>query len=464
MSRTQLSISTGDPGPSNLDPGLSDLNAGPSDLGTHKEQHLGGDNLRVPSPEPPPGTTEAGQSGQHNSIEPDPLEQEPTEDDPGATIWLPNLQTTQRFVDALRMASLENSGMQLEDIDSLWDPGLVLDLEDPSPLLRSLRHFINNSGSSWAHYNGIWEIELLNNSSEVFLSFDQVKRWLCWLSGVVPVEHDMCPNTCVAYTGLYKELDTCPHCALSRHFPDTNTPRKRFATVPIGPVVQAFYGSPELAEHMHYLGRALSMNTDHAQHAGGILNRYNDISCGKDILSAWISGNLQKSDVALQLSIDGAQLRANQPSEAWVFIWVIHNLPPNLRYKKCFVIPGVIVPGPNKPGDIDSFLFPSLYHVASLQCKGLRIYNASVDSYIPHSKPLVLFATADSLGSTAMSGVVGHSGKYGCCLYCNMPSWHHTGDGHYYPTMHTPHNYTVSGCDHPDILDNDLASHCSHLD
>ena len=133
-------------------------------------------------------------------------------------------------------------------------------------------------------------------------------------------------------------------------------------------------------------------------------------------------------------------------------------------YKKRFVIPGAIVPGPNKPGDIDSFLFPSLYHVAALQREGLRIYDASVDSFIAHSKPLVVFATADSLGGAAMSGMVGHSGKFGCRLYCNMPGQHRMGDGHYYPAMHIPHQYAVAGCDHPDVSDNDLAMHRSHLD
>ena len=274
----------------------------------------------------------------------------------------------------------------------------------------------------------------------------------------------MCPNTCVAYTGLYEELDACPRCSMSRYLPNTNASWKQFTTVPIGPVIQAFYGSCKLAKHMHYLERALSANADRAQRTGGRLDKYDNVSCGRDILSAWTSGTLGKSDMALQLSIDSAQLRANQPSEAWVFIWIVHNLPPNLRYKKRFVIPGAIVPGPNKPGDIDSFLFPLLYHVAALQREGLRIYDASDNSYIPHSKPLIVFATADSLGSAAMSGMVGHSGKYGCRLYCNMPSRHHTGDGHYYPAMLMPHNYTVPGCEHSDILDNDLAAHCTHLD
>ena len=52
--------------------------------------------------------------------------------------------------------------------------------------------------------------------------------------------------------------------------------------------------------------------------------------------------------------------------------------------------------------------------MAALQCEDLCIYDASVDSIITQSRPLVIFATADSadsLGSAAMSGMVGHSGE-----------------------------------------------------
>ena len=76
-------------------------------------------DLHAPSPEPPACATETRQSGQRVSIELDPLEQEPTDDDPGTTIRLPNLQTTQGFIDALKGASLETSGMQPEDIESV---------------------------------------------------------------------------------------------------------------------------------------------------------------------------------------------------------------------------------------------------------------------------------------------------------------------------------------------------------
>ena len=40
------------------------------------------------------------------------------------------------------------------------------------------------------------------------------------------------------------------------------------------------------------------------------------------------------------------------------FIWVVHNLPPDMHYKKVFVVPAAIVPGPKK----------SVVFLASLKC------------------------------------------------------------------------------------------------
>lgn len=121
-----------------------------------------------------------------------------------------------------------------------------------------------------------------------------------------------------------------------------------------------------------------------------------------------------------------------------------------MHYKKAFAIPGTIVPGPNKPGEIDSFLFPSLYHVAALQHKGLKIFDSSLNTIICAS-PLNIFSTADSPGSAAMSGMVGHMGKYGCHLHCEMPSQHCKGDSHYFPTMNLPHKYSIARSCHPDV-------------
>ena len=372
-----------------------------------------------------------------------------------ATIELPQLQIAQQYIDLLRSASLDSSGMQAEDILDLRNPGQEYTLVDPSPLLRSVRHFINNSTASRKHYELLRTIERLHRPDDQILSFDQIKRRVRWLSGVVPVEHDMCVNSCLAFTGPRETLVTCSHCGESRYCSGTTRPQKRFTTVPMGPVIQAMYGSQEVADSMHYLERRLADNLDRSKLSGGMLDIYDDTASGQALIDAWDEGHIKRGDVVLQFSIDGAQLRADRPSEAWFFIWVIHNLPPSMRYKKAFVIPGAIVPGPKKPWDIDSFMFPSLYHIAALQREGLTLYDVSLGSVI-RSRLLVVFRTADSPGSAFMSGMVGHSGRVGCRLYCDMPSRHRSGDSHYYPAMNLPENYDVDGCGHPDVSDDDL--------
>ena len=393
------------------------------------------------------------------SMDPDPLEGLDL-DGNAASIQLPKLQTTQSFIDLIRVAVLEGSGMQDDDIVSLREPGPDRELLNPSPLLRSVRHFVNNDQSSREHYETLRKIELLHNPGDPMLSFDQVKCRIRWLSGVVPLEHDMCTNSCVAYTGPYSDLEKCPWCSETRYIlGSTVKARKRFTTIPIGPVIQAFYGSREVAQSMHYLEKQLAENLDTANANSGRLVVYDDTACGQELLDAWSKGHFRKSDVALQFSIDGAQLRRDKPSEAWVFIWVIHNLPPEMRYKKSFIIPGAIVPGPSKPGDLDSFLFPSLYHVAALQREGLRVYDAYLDMVVPRTTPFVLFGTADSLGSAAMSGMVGHSGQYGCRLYCDMPGRRRKRESHYYPVMNKPSICTVPECSHADVSADDLVSY-----
>src|ERR1700684_2798240 len=42
------------------------------------------------------------------------------------------------------------------------------------------------------------------------LSYDQVKRRVSDLSGIVTWKHDMCFHSCVGFTGPYANLETCP--------------------------------------------------------------------------------------------------------------------------------------------------------------------------------------------------------------------------------------------------------------
>ena len=66
---------------------------------------------------------------------------------------------------------------------------------------------------------------------------------------------DMCPKSCMAFTGDFKDLQTCVHIR-DRHvcgeprFDKKGQPRAQMIYTPIAPVIQSFYGNREMAEAM----------------------------------------------------------------------------------------------------------------------------------------------------------------------------------------------------------------------
>ena len=76
------------------------------------------------------------------------------------------------------------------------------------------------------------------------------------------------------------------------------------------------------------------------------------------------------------ISLDGTQLYESKESDCWIYIWVVMNHSPEKHYKKHYVLPGGFIPGPHKPKNVDSFLFPGIHHLAALQNEGLSIWDA----------------------------------------------------------------------------------------
>jgi hypothetical protein len=71
------------------------------------------------------------------------------------------------------------------------------------------------------------------------------------------------------------------------------------------------------------------------------------------------------------LLIDSTQLYESKQSDCWIYIWVLLDLAPDLRYKKKYVLPGGFIPGPKKPKNMDSFVYTGLHHLSALQKDGL---------------------------------------------------------------------------------------------
>ncbi|EDR02847.1 uncharacterized protein LACBIDRAFT_307986 [Laccaria bicolor S238N-H82] len=183
---------------------------------------------------------------------------------------------------------------------------------------------------------------------------------------------------------------------------------------------------------------------------GGRIKVFDDIYHGEAYLSAVNRGDIGDNDIVLMFSMDGVQLYQDKTSDCWIYIWVIYDLSPDLRYKKKYVIPGGVIPGPNNPGNTDSFLCPGFHHLVGLQKAGLPIWH-SRNKCLFKSFPYLYLGSADGPGSVHFTGLVGHQGVYLCRLYCGLKGRHKQGASTYYPALLKPDNYTVAGCDHDDI-------------
>ncbi|KAG6894511.1 hypothetical protein C0992_005782 [Termitomyces sp. T32_za158] len=258
-----------------------------------------------------------------------------TEVTPGLDSNIDELRLTAQFIEALKSATLEKSNMDPEDIKRLREapPHPLVDTSDRH-FIKALRTFIATINASEETYNGVRAAQKACYPDDPFLSFYQIKRQVEIITGVSPIFHDMCVNSCVGFTGPLDLLDTCLKCKEPRYHAGTIKGCRQFLTIPIGSVLQAFYRSDETAGLMHYLEEISEQILQQAAKNGGKLLEYNDTACGMEHLNAWMTKKFRKGDISLQLSIDGAQLYRDKESDCWIFIWIIHNLSPKFRKTK----------------------------------------------------------------------------------------------------------------------------------
>ncbi|KAF5335649.1 hypothetical protein D9758_017763 [Tetrapyrgos nigripes] len=357
------------------------------------------------------------------------------------------------FIKCLEDAELDNGDLGQSVLEKLLDPEdfvLQFDPVEDRALILCIKIYLIKDQTVWGYaatIKAIQEAEAFPD--EELLSWDQMKCRMKELSGVEAIKHDMCPNTCLAFTGPFTDLDSCPECSSPRQNAD-GTCKQAFDTVPVGPSIQAMKRNPECAEEMEYFYNRTKECIEEVKR-NGFVKDIDDICCGTDIMRAVEDGTIKKGDTILMLSMDGVQLYWNKSSDCWIAAWIVVNFRNDLRYKKVRVIVGCIIPGPNKPKHAESFLFPSLHHVAAINKRGgLPVWDARRDSkYL--SNLFILFGLADSPGMIYFSGMVGHNGKNGCRYWCGLIGRHRASASTYYPALAKPDDSDIEGCDHDDI-------------
>jgi hypothetical protein len=379
---------------------------------------------------------------------------------------LEELKVAQQFISALQAATLDDdNGLDPEAKDRLRNPITEPVVLDDPHLRAGIKLFLNTTNASDEIFKDVRSTmheylhdlgyDLAENSIP---SLASVKKSIGEITGVHSLLNDMCINTCMAYTGPFSDLEACLYCTEPRYDPTifaaTNglkkTPQRQFHTLPLGPQLQALWRNPEIANAMRHRVRETQRILDELDNNQNEQTSWDDIYSGSDYINAVRSGKIGTDDMVLMLSIDGAQLYQSKESDCWIYIWVVLDLAPDLRYKKRHVLPGGFIPGPHKPKNVDSFLFPGMHHACALSKEGMNNWDAYQDR-IFLSKVFPLLGAADGPGLTYLNGLTGHSGAYGCRLYCPVKGRRKDGGNHYYPALLKPENYHVDGCDHDDV-------------
>ncbi|EIW78736.1 hypothetical protein CONPUDRAFT_156694 [Coniophora puteana RWD-64-598 SS2] len=171
---------------------------------------------------------------------------------------------------------------------------------------------------------------------------------------------------------------------------------------------------------------------------------------GWDFLGAVLDGDIQPNDIVLMCTLDSTQVFEDKDSDCWVYVWIVVNLPPDKRYHKVHILPGGFIPGPKKPKNLNSFLFPGFGALAAVQREGLRYYDAHWKDVFSGNL-YFLYPLADGPGLVYVDGLNGHSGYLNCRMYCGVKGRRYGQESHYYPVLIKPRDRAGEGSNHEDV-------------
>jgi hypothetical protein len=126
-------------------------------------------------------------------------------------------------------------------------------------------------------------------------------------------------------------------------------------------------------------------------------------------------------------------------SDTCILILMLLNLPPEIRYRSKFVIYPLAIPGPNPPGNIESYLHP-LFEDMAIASEGIWMWDVVDSSYFVNQAHICM-ALGDMLGSAKLNGMAGHSAIYGdrfSMVKGARPSNAKGSKAQYYPISSSP--------------------------
>ncbi|KAG1736156.1 uncharacterized protein EDB91DRAFT_1022677, partial [Suillus paluster] len=170
------------------------------------------------------------------------------------------------YILALKNVSLEDPIAKLDDtaLERLRNPPREPVVIDSLSIRHSISLYLALEHASQEAYNRIQRSTKLNFAGAAgvddILSFYSVEKLIVQYTGVESIKHDMCPKSCLAFTGPFATLESCPMCdtswwdqaRLCASNGHTKVAAQTFMTLPLGPQLQALYRHPDSAQDMCY--------------------------------------------------------------------------------------------------------------------------------------------------------------------------------------------------------------------
>ena len=141
--------------------------------------------------------------------------------------------------------------------------------------------------------------------------------------------------------------------------------------------------------------------------------------------------------IFLSVSTDGVQAFNSSQHSYWPIVLQVLNLPPSRRSKLANILPVVIVPGPNAPTDVVSFMEPLFQELEELhEGRRVRLWNGKTEKIAVD----LFFTEGDLQAMDKLTNLVGANG-YCPCRYCTIFGRYSPPHRHHY----FPDEYTEAG-------------------
>lgn len=260
-----------------------------------------------------------------------------------------------------------------------------------------------------------------------------------FLAAYRPVSYDCCVNSCICYVGPHEMETHCPYCQSPRKNNEGHS-RKTFTYSPIIPRLKGFFKNPELVKLMHYR----STYTSQPDTIQDIFDGENYKRLKEEFVM--VGGVRQghkyfsnENDIALGLSLDGFCPFKRRSQTCWPLIIFNYNLPPDIRFHLCHLLCAGVIPGPQKPKDADSFVYPLILELLEF-LMGIPTFDIQRDELFA-LRAFLIVVFGDIPAISMIMRMKGHNAIFPCrmCMIkgVRVPDTRNTS--HYVPLYRANH-------------------------